>query len=53
MAEAYYGEGDFEEQRPFEQLKPIYRGKPQSERITYFMQTACLIQNPTYQQLRI
>ena len=37
LAEAYYDEGDYRRAKGlFEQLKPLYRGKPQSERITYF-----------------
>ena len=48
MAEAYYGEGDFRRAKGlFEQLKPIYRGKPQSERITYFYAN-CLLNTKSY-----
>ena len=48
MAEAYYDEGDFRRAKGlFEQLKPIYRGKPQSERITYFYAN-CLLNTKSY-----
>ena len=48
LAEAYYGEGDYRKAKGlFEQLKPIYRGKPQSERITYFYAN-CLLNTRSY-----
>ena len=48
LAEAYYGEGDYRRAKGlFEQLKPIYRGKPQSERITYFYAN-CLLNTRSY-----
>ena len=48
LAEAYYDEGDFRRAKGlFEQLKPIYRGKPQSERITFFYAN-CLLNTRSY-----
>ena len=48
MTEAYYDEGDYRRAKGlFEQLKPLYRGKPQSERITYFYAN-CLLNTRSY-----
>ncbi len=48
LAEAYYDEGDFRRAKGlFEHLKPIYRGKPQSERITFFYAN-CLLNTRSY-----
>ena len=48
LAEAYYDEGDYRRAKGlFEQLKPLYRGKPQSERITYFYAN-CLLNTRSY-----
>jgi len=48
LAETYYDEGDFRRAKGlFEQLKPIYRGKPQSERITFFYAN-CLLNTRSY-----
>ena len=48
LAQAYYNEGDYRRAKGlFEQLKPIYRGKPQSERITYFYAN-CLLNTRSY-----
>ena len=51
LAEAYYDEGDYRRAKGlFEQLKPLYRGKPQSERITYFYAN-CLLNTRSYLSL--
>ena len=48
LAEKYYDEGDYRRAKSlFEQLKPLYRGKPQSERITYFYAN-CLLNTRSY-----
>ena len=48
LAEAYYDDGDYRRAKGlFEQLKPLYRGKPQSERITYFYAN-CLLNTRSY-----
>ena len=48
LAEAYYDEGDYLRAKGlFEQLKPLYRGKPQSERIIYFYAN-CLLNTRSY-----
>ena len=48
LAESYYNEGDYRRAKGlFEQLKPLYRGKPQSERITYFYAN-CLLNTRSY-----
>ncbi len=42
MAEKYYENQDFRRaSKLFEQIKPKYRGKPQGERITFFMLIVC------------
>ena len=48
LALAYYNEGDYRRAKGlFEQLKPKYRGKPQSERIIYFYAN-CLLNTRSY-----
>tara|TARA_B100000900_G_scaffold333088_1_gene294102 strand:+ start:249 stop:1058 length:810 start_codon:yes stop_codon:yes gene_type:complete len=48
LAESYYNEGDYRRAKGlFEQLKPLYRGKPQSERITYFYAN-CLLHTRSF-----
>ena len=48
LAEAYYDEGDYRRAKGlFEQLKPLYRGKPQSERLIYFYAN-CLLNTRSY-----
>ena len=48
LAEAYYEAGDFRRAKGlFEQLKPVYRGKPQSERIIFFYAN-CLLNTRSY-----
>lgn len=48
LAENYYLAGEFRRAKGlFEQLKPIYRGKPQSERITFFYAN-CLLNTGSY-----
>jgi outer membrane protein assembly factor BamD len=48
LAEAYYDDGEYRRAKGlFEQLKPLYRGKPQSERITYFYAN-CLLNTRSY-----
>lgn len=48
LAEQYYETEDYRRAKNlFEQLQPIYRGKPQAERITFFYAN-CLFQTKSY-----
>ena len=48
LAQEYYADEDYRRARGlFEQLKPIYRGKPQSERINFFYAN-CLLNTRSY-----